>query len=119
MKRRNGFVTNSFSSSFILATTEDVNTVTKYGASAYKVSELIRLLKIPNDAIKELQKSLSNYEYNEVLPFFICQDFAYSNFEIAYYDELVESEKKFPGCYITSSIDRDFAHGMNWAFSII
>ena len=52
MKIRNGFVSNSSSSSFILKTSEDMALALRYNIKFYKVSDIINVLEKEYESLK-------------------------------------------------------------------
>lgn len=89
MKIRNGFVSNSSSSSFILASKEDVEFFRSRGIKVFYVKELIQTLK----------------NFSSSLPYFMAQGF-WVHDEAKRLEQLAE---KYGGEYlaITEEVDRD------------
>ena len=110
MKFRKGFVSNSSSSSFILCTSDDLKIAKKHKMKAYKVTDLIKIFEEMRDLVVASDKiSRTNG------PYFIFEDLYFACSE-GYYKQLIELEKKYPGCHITEAFDRDRAYGLDFDF---
>ena len=114
MKKRCGFVSNSSSNSFILKNEQEVEYAKELGMELYKVSDIIAKIKPMVDVIN----AFSKLEYdNGVIPCFMMDEYNYQSAP-PYYNDLVELEEKSPGCYITSTYDRDRASEINLRFEV-
>ena len=96
MKTRQGFVSNSSSTSFIIGASEVDEVRKKYGVKCYKVKDIIKAFDTAREA------------YVEKMPDFIYEEVAWA-IRGHYYNDLIILEKDQPDCYITESYDRDWA----------
>lgn len=102
MRIRQGFVSNSSSTSFIVPAHLS-ETAKEQGLELYKVSDLIKrmaeitLIIEKSEMASGAYPSFLGYEFFGMMP---------------YYHRLVELENKNPGCYITEPFDRDRAYEM-------
>lgn len=97
MKTRQGFVSNSSSTSFIIDAGEVDEIKKKYNIECYKVQDIIKTF----DAVRK--------SYSKNLPDFIYEEVSWAALNLPYYHELIDLDKERPGCYITESYDRDHA----------
>jgi len=105
MKIRDGFVSNSSSSSFIVNDKKELEQLKNFNVSTIKVLDLINDLELFDETIeKNFSKDGPFGFLNELL------DLPDLKHEIGYLKDL---ESKHPGCMITSPIDRDDAYNQH------
>jgi len=102
MKIRNGFVSNSSSTSFIVPANMKDEAERRH-LKLFKVSELIDRMS----PLVEAAKKMSNWDDEDYPYFFI---YSMCEIDIPYYNQLVELEGELPGAYISDSYDRDYAY---------
>jgi len=113
MKIRNGFVSNSSSSSFILKTSEDMALALRYNIKFYKVSDIINVLEKEYESLKLFKKNIKN----DKLPSFISNDLSnvlYLDMFETYIDQL----KELKDYYITDPVDIDWASELDLPFQL-
>lgn len=113
MKIRNGFVSNSSSSSFILKNKEELKKAKELNMSIYKVSTIIKLFKPIKNKLDKINAILNSDKINDNIPFFLINDYMSYGNSIPMpieYERLIELEEKYPGCHITGTYDRDEAY---------
>ena len=118
MKIRNGFVSNSSSSSFILETREDIDEAKKHNMHIYKVSDLIEKLSPIYKIIQKLNHFNFLDDFDDEVPYFLYEDIEYIHFNTTYYDELKKLYNLNKDVCITSPFDRDIAYDLNLKFQI-
>jgi len=106
MKERNGFVSNSSSTSFVIRTEADRAEADRAGMERYKISDII-LRMMP---LIELGNELRNGNVTGI-PYFIMNDCWIP--ESSYYEDLIKLEEATPGCELTDPFDRDRASQLN------
>lgn len=105
MKKRNSFVSNSSSTSFVV----NVNEYNKYNnkLKLYKTKELYEKYGEITAKIEELRKMFPN---------FISSDLYYTH--LPYYEEIKSLYEKNPDCYISDEEDRDWAYNNEIAYQL-
>ena len=105
MKIRSGFVSNSSSTSFIVLAIDGEEAI-KNGLTLIKVSDIIEKFKILEDEhYKNIEIMMT--KNRDIIPSFFQYNF---HLQLPYYRELMDLEKKCPGCYISEPYDRDYAY---------
>lgn len=112
MKVRDGFVSNSSSSSFILNTAEDIDLAKKYGIKFYRIKDILSVISPVVVAINDLKKTVGDcYDDGCVLPWFVAENLIMElPLSLCYYDMLVELFNNNPNVCVTDSFDRDRAY---------
>lgn len=113
MKIRDGFVSNSSSTSFVILTKEDLELCKKYDIKTYKASDLLTLharLDKLSDEIAEVFNS-----GQESMPYYMYQDMHWKFENIidgSMLDEVKEMAIKrgSEDFYITDDVDRDWLY---------
>ncbi len=104
MKIRQGFVSNSSSSSFVVHEA-DLQEMEDFRIKVYKIKDLLSVMETVKKCIDEIESNM---------PFFMWQELSW--FTPQYYKEIVELHKRYPECYITEEYDRDQAYRNNWSY---
>lgn len=112
MQRRNGFVSNSSSTSFIVQYKNNnlIKFCNEHTIKLYKIKDVIKHLKRFKRIQDKLMLMKNDFEEDQsLMPRFVFDDL-YVTDQIFYLDELEEAIKKYPNAYITSPVDRDWAY---------
>jgi len=108
MKIRNGFVSNSSSSSFIVRNDNDKEQAKKFNCTLYSVDKICEYYK----KIRDVLSSVDDKD-DVIIPCFMKE----SDYDIAnavdLLTERLEELKKLKGCFITSAVDRDHANDLD------
>ena len=112
MKIRNGFVSNSSSSSFIVTNDEELDMVKGLNVRTFKVSELIAFLDILKQSIKKYKTIGDHYITTEddECPSFVLHAFANVMNDSGIwveYNDLIDLETSNPGCHITEEVSNN------------
>jgi len=115
MKIRNGFVSNSSSSSFILRNDKDIEFIKNTNVEYYSVDNIKKHLHNLYDATKVHYENVINCVPN----FMFYEQGIYDIddcIENSFVSAMLKALENLDGCYITESVDRDWAYNMNFNF---
>lgn len=115
MKTRQGFVSNSSSSSFIIRSNQ-IEIAESYGLKLYSINTILKILKKKINTIKKQNLLLEKQNFPTYFEWQYPEIFEDTN--LSSLENLYNQFEKYKNDYITNSYDRDEAYRLDFPFII-